>query len=366
MPELKKSRPHFTAEEKLAILHMRRLLAPEMPVITLCKKVGITPKTYYEWEKAYAANGLNGLKPAERKSYGDVTTRAEVIEAVLGVARLQPYLPSAKLHAEINRQHRITHYALRRILSDHRLDSIESRVGAVEQAIIRGSISPGSDELKSLFKVNPCLEDWYRMGERPRYPIGLDAIPLGKKSALPGYYLILAIDFDSLYIRGLLTRGKSTGAGMPFLCDSAYGFRRNRGTLENLVIFGKVPNSIIREYDRCDIQRHDKSNNYIQKECSGRSSGAITVVNEKVRTTLLPILKEKLTIDEAQAVLTSWLDEHNNQPGSPLYPTFGRKPANLLSEHTRLAIRSLPVDLEIHNSARDFRKQRIKEAESIL
>lgn len=316
---------------------MRPLLDPGMPITALCKQVGITPKTYYEWEKAYIAHGLEGLKPVARKPYGVGGIHPQVIETILGLARSHPYWSCTKLHNQLkNHGIQITRYALLRILDDHCLGTVESRVGATEQAIVNGVISPGTEELTLLFAENPCLADWYLMGERPRYPMGINAISLGSKNlALRRHYLVLAIDFDSHFVCGLLAKARDYTAVKHFIQASQSLFSRPRGSLERLFIFGDIPNSIIPDSDLCEIKILQESNKYILTKCQGLSDGALRVITRKAMNELLPKLKKAGSMQEAKMSLMSWLDDHNNHPGSPMYPSFGRRPVDLLAVHSR-------------------------------
>ena len=362
MAERKKSRPKFSPEQKLAILHMRPFLDPEISITTLCTRVGVTPKTYYEWEKAYVTHGLEGLKPVVRKPYGDAGMHPQVMESILSLAQSRPYWSNNRLHNHLKNQGiQITRYALLRILDDHGLGTVESRMGATEKAIVKGDISPGTEELALLFGVNPCLADWYLMGERPRYPMGIDAISLGNKNpALRKHYLVLTIDYDSHYVCGLLAKARDYTTVKHFIQASQSLFSRPRGSLEGLFIFGDTPNSIISDSDLCEIKFRQESNKYFHNKCPGQSTGALQFITRKTIDEYLPKLKEVGSMQEAEAALAFWLDDHNNRPGSPMYPTFGRSPIDLLAVHSRPPVRSVPDELFIQNDARDFhvRKKR--------
>ena len=360
MAERKKSRPVFSAEQKLAILHMHPLLYPEMPITALCKRVGITPKTYYEWEKAYKADGLEGLKPAIRTPYSAAITSPEVIQGILDLTREHPHWSCTRLHKEIQKHGvKISRYAFERVLANHGRLAIESRVAVVEQAIIKGEISPSSKDLESLFNINPCLADWYRMGERPRYPMGIEAVSLGQKNrALRGHYLVITVDFDSLYVLGILAKARDYLSVKRLVKQSQSLFARPRGSLEGLFIFGSIPESIITEADQCEISIYQESNKYLMSTCLGRSEGALSVIRQKIKEPLLPSLKEVGPLHAGETLLASWLEEHNKQSEYLMYPTFGQKPVDLISVHTRPLLRSISEALSLLNSGRDFRNRK--------
>src|SRR5712692_1634755 len=52
---MNKSRRHFSAPEKVAIL--RRHLLDKTPVSDLCDEVGIAPNLFYRWQKEFFENG---------------------------------------------------------------------------------------------------------------------------------------------------------------------------------------------------------------------------------------------------------------------------------------------------------------------
>ena len=307
MIEGKKSRRVFSPEEKLAVLHMRPLVDPAMPVTVLCKRVGITPKTYYEWEKAYQDAGLEGLKPVIRTPYSAAITNPEVIQGVRKLAQEHPLWPCTRLHREIQKRGvKISRYGFERLLTNEGLLTVESRVAIVEQAIVKGDISPGSYELASLFKVNPCLEDWYRMGERPRYPMGILAIALGRKNpVLRGRYLVITVDFDSLYLCGLLAKARDYTAISRFVSNSNLKFGRQRGSDEVLYIFRNIPESIIPDGDLCDILRKHEINKYLANNCLGWSGGTLRVITQKVKEEFLPQLKEATSSQAGEMLLNA-------------------------------------------------------------
>ena len=52
---MKKTRKHYTAEEKVAIL--RRHLLEQEPVSKLCDELGLQPTVFYRWQKEFFENG---------------------------------------------------------------------------------------------------------------------------------------------------------------------------------------------------------------------------------------------------------------------------------------------------------------------
>ena len=52
---MKKSRKHYTPEEKVAIL--RRHLLEKEPISKLCDELGLQPTVFYRWQKEFFENG---------------------------------------------------------------------------------------------------------------------------------------------------------------------------------------------------------------------------------------------------------------------------------------------------------------------
>ena len=61
---MKKSRKHYTAEEKVAIL--RRHLLEKEPISKLCDEVGLQPTVFYRWQKEFFENGAAAFQAQER------------------------------------------------------------------------------------------------------------------------------------------------------------------------------------------------------------------------------------------------------------------------------------------------------------
>ena len=52
---MKKSRKHYTPEEKVAVL--RRHLLEKEPISKLCDELGLQPTIFYRWQKEFFENG---------------------------------------------------------------------------------------------------------------------------------------------------------------------------------------------------------------------------------------------------------------------------------------------------------------------
>lgn len=52
---MKKTRNHYSAEEKVAIL--RRHLLEQEPISKLCEEQGLQPTVFYRWQKEFFENG---------------------------------------------------------------------------------------------------------------------------------------------------------------------------------------------------------------------------------------------------------------------------------------------------------------------
>jgi transposase-like protein len=61
---VKKTRKHYTAEEKVAIL--RRHLLEQEPISKLCDDVGLQPTVFYRWQKEFFENGAAAFRTKVR------------------------------------------------------------------------------------------------------------------------------------------------------------------------------------------------------------------------------------------------------------------------------------------------------------
>jgi len=64
---MRKSRKHYTAQEKVAIL--RRHLLEKEPVSKLCDELKLQPTVFYRWQKEFFENGAAAFenKPGNRR-----------------------------------------------------------------------------------------------------------------------------------------------------------------------------------------------------------------------------------------------------------------------------------------------------------
>ena len=63
---MKKTRNHYSAEEKVAIL--RRHLLDQEPISKLCDELGLQPTVFYRWQKEFFENGAVDLSPKLRQT----------------------------------------------------------------------------------------------------------------------------------------------------------------------------------------------------------------------------------------------------------------------------------------------------------
>ena len=61
---MKKTRKHYTGEEKVAIL--RRHLLDKVPISSLCDELGLQPTVFYRWQKEFFENGSAAFQSRER------------------------------------------------------------------------------------------------------------------------------------------------------------------------------------------------------------------------------------------------------------------------------------------------------------
>ena len=75
---MKKSRKHYTAEEKVAIL--RRHLLEGAAVSALCDELGLQPTVFYRWQKEFFENGAAAFQTKARASAQAEQERIEYLE----------------------------------------------------------------------------------------------------------------------------------------------------------------------------------------------------------------------------------------------------------------------------------------------
>lgn len=61
---MKRTRTHYTGEEKVAIL--RRHLLEQEPVSKLCDELGLQPTVFYRWQKEFFENGAAAFQAKAR------------------------------------------------------------------------------------------------------------------------------------------------------------------------------------------------------------------------------------------------------------------------------------------------------------
>jgi transposase-like protein len=75
---VKKSRKHYTAEEKVIIL--RRHLLEQEPVSKLCDELGLPPTAFYRWQKEFFENGAAAFQTKARPNHQTEHEQIEYLE----------------------------------------------------------------------------------------------------------------------------------------------------------------------------------------------------------------------------------------------------------------------------------------------
>ncbi len=73
-----KTRKHYTAEQKVAIL--RRHLLEHEPVSKLCDEAGLQPAMFYRWQKEFFENGTAAFQNKSRTNAQGEQERIEFLE----------------------------------------------------------------------------------------------------------------------------------------------------------------------------------------------------------------------------------------------------------------------------------------------
>lgn len=93
----RKTRKHYTAEEKVAILRMH--LLEKTPVSDLCDQHGLHPTMFYRWQKEFFENGMLAFK-------GTSETKRELVSRDRRIADMERQLATKnEVIAELMQEH---------------------------------------------------------------------------------------------------------------------------------------------------------------------------------------------------------------------------------------------------------------------
>ena len=92
---MKKTRKHYTAEEKVAIL--RRHLVDKESVSKLCDELALQPTVFYRWQKEFFENGAAAFQTKNRSRRVLGRARKVTSAPVIIVSMSPPGYPSAGL-----------------------------------------------------------------------------------------------------------------------------------------------------------------------------------------------------------------------------------------------------------------------------
>ena len=74
---MKKTRNHYSSEQKVAIL--RRHLLDQEPISKLCEEQGLQPTVFYRWQKEFFENGAAAFETKSRPHHQPEQERIEYL-----------------------------------------------------------------------------------------------------------------------------------------------------------------------------------------------------------------------------------------------------------------------------------------------
>jgi transposase-like protein len=80
---MKKTRNHYTPDEKVAIL--RRHLLDQEPISQFCDELGLQPTVFYRWQKEFFENGAAAFQTKARTSHQPERERIEYLEGKIQI-----------------------------------------------------------------------------------------------------------------------------------------------------------------------------------------------------------------------------------------------------------------------------------------
>ncbi len=80
---MKKTRNHYSAEEKVVIL--RRHLLDQEPISKLCDEQGLQPTVFYRWQKEFFENGAAAFQTKVRSNHQPEQERIEYLEGKIQI-----------------------------------------------------------------------------------------------------------------------------------------------------------------------------------------------------------------------------------------------------------------------------------------
>src|SRR5450631_1126480 len=80
---MKKTRNHYTPDEKVVIL--RRHLLDKEPISQLCDELGLQPTVFYRWQKEFFENGAAAFQTKTRTNHQPEQERIEYLEGKIQI-----------------------------------------------------------------------------------------------------------------------------------------------------------------------------------------------------------------------------------------------------------------------------------------
>lgn len=216
------------ARRRLSVLE----LAQELGNITrACKQAGMDRTSFYEWQKRFQEQGLDGLKdlPPIVKNH-PFTTNQATQERVVALALENPtrgcnYLADLLAAEGIA----LSFVTVQNTLGKHGLGTRAERLLAVERQVIEQGLEVSPDLVKQLERANPIFKERHVQTSRPGELLCQDNVLIGSFKGIGKVYLHTIVDAFGSYAFGLLGTSKEPVWSASVLYNEALPFYAGQG-----------------------------------------------------------------------------------------------------------------------------------------
>jgi len=317
----------YTPAQKETILNTPNLLGES--IRSICKKTGITPKTFYDWKKKYEKGGIDALAIQPKIKRLTKTHQEEIRTYILSLSLKNPHFSPAALAANAKKDNvSISSVTVRKILDSEKLVDIKNRYIRAEKSFDGGNRDFTASQIAQLVKNNPCLQDLPLCKVAQGLPVFVGVIPINRHFSEFSSHIVVFVELNSLFIKAFLYPGNDSKLLLSFYEEAAEFFStiHPSGRVNILrtdeVVLRALPlssTSYLKNYDVPSIYK--------------KIPGGFKVVSSEIKTNFIPKALENdiSTLSDLQKVLDVWVSQHNAAKRD-LFPNFGMSPSAIISK----------------------------------
>jgi transposase InsO family protein len=219
------------ARHRLSVLELAEAL---QNVRAACRRRGMTRTQFYDYQRRFELQGLDGLKdlPPIHKRHPQ-TTPPETVERIVALSLAHPAWGCCRLEAHlkldgVSVSSPTIPSILMSILIKHEMGTKLHRLFKLEERAAATGFELTAEQVRAVERANPCFRERHIESSRPGELLAADTFFVGSFKGVGKVYLHTVVDTFGSYAFGFLHTSKLPAAAVSTLHNDALPFYAER------------------------------------------------------------------------------------------------------------------------------------------